>query len=98
MAHRIALARVLDFDHLGTHVREEHRAERTGQDAGQIDDADAFELHLSCWPCARCDSSIPLGESRWQPDRRDLKGLGMRTVIVLFASIMAGATFHIAKE
>jgi hypothetical protein len=38
-AHRIALAGGLDLDHLGSHVAEDHRAERPGEDAGQIDHA-----------------------------------------------------------
>jgi hypothetical protein len=46
-AHRVALAGRLHLDDLRPHVREEHRAERPGDDARQIDDADAFELHAS---------------------------------------------------
>jgi hypothetical protein len=38
-AHRVADARGLDLDHLGTHVRKQHRAKRPGEDAGQIDHA-----------------------------------------------------------
>ncbi len=45
LAHRVAVVDVLDLDHLGAHVREEHRAERAGQDARQVDDADALQLH-----------------------------------------------------
>src|SRR5712675_1773627 len=39
LAHRIALAGCLDLDHLGSHVAEDHRAERPGEDAGQINHA-----------------------------------------------------------
>ena len=38
--HRLG---ALDPDHLGTHVGEQHRRERAGADAGQLDDADAVE-------------------------------------------------------
>src|SRR4030095_5855178 len=45
LAHRVAVPDVFDLDHLGAHVREEHRAEGTGKDARHIDDANAGELH-----------------------------------------------------
>jgi hypothetical protein len=38
-AHRVAPARGFDLDHLGTHIGEQHRAERPGEDPGQINDA-----------------------------------------------------------
>jgi len=38
-ADRVALARSFDLDHVGTHIGEQHRAERPGEDAGQIDHA-----------------------------------------------------------
>jgi hypothetical protein len=45
-AHRIALG-WLDLDDVGAEVGEELRAERAGEDPGQVDDADARELHDS---------------------------------------------------
>src|SRR6516162_1968434 len=38
-AHWVADTRGFDLDHLGTHIGEQHRAERPGEDAGQIDHA-----------------------------------------------------------
>ena len=38
--HRL---RTLDPDHLGAHVGQQHRGERTGSDARELDDADAVE-------------------------------------------------------
>ena len=39
----VAVARVFDLDDLGAHVAEEHGAERTGEDAGEIEDAQPGE-------------------------------------------------------
>jgi hypothetical protein len=39
-AQRVALARGFDLDHFGAHIGQQHRAERSGQDARQIDDPD----------------------------------------------------------
>jgi hypothetical protein len=44
-AHGIGRAGRLDLHHVGAHVGEEHGAERSGQDAGEVDDADAGERH-----------------------------------------------------
>jgi hypothetical protein len=38
-AHRVARARGFDLDDLRTHVAQQHRAERPGKDAGQVDHA-----------------------------------------------------------
>ena len=39
----VALARLLDLDHLGAHVGEDHGAERAGEDAREVEDANAGE-------------------------------------------------------
>ena len=46
-AHRVALSRGFDLDHLGTHIGEQHRAKRSGEDAGQIDHAQSRERQNS---------------------------------------------------
>ena len=44
-AHRVARARGFDLDHLGPHIGQDHRAERPGQNARQIDHADTRQRH-----------------------------------------------------
>src|SRR5262249_48553918 len=39
----VAVGRMLDLDDPGTQVRKQHRAERAGQDARQVEDQDAVE-------------------------------------------------------
>jgi len=43
VAALVARARRLDLDHLGAQVGEDRGAERPGQEAGQVEDADAGE-------------------------------------------------------
>ena len=42
-AHRIALARALELDHLGPHISEDHRAERPRHVLGQVEHLQARE-------------------------------------------------------
>jgi len=57
-ADGIPFARRLDLDDLGADVGEQHVAERAGEDAGQVDDADAGEWHW--WnPPARMVAAPP---------------------------------------
>ncbi len=39
----VALPRPLNLDHLGAEIGEHHRAERAGEDAGEVEDAEAVE-------------------------------------------------------
>ena len=39
----VAAVGVLDLDHLGAHIRQDLGAQRPGDDAGEVDDADALE-------------------------------------------------------
>nr|WP_266096268.1 hypothetical protein [Rubrobacter tropicus] len=43
LAHRVALARRLDFDHLGAEVSQKLAAEGSGEKAAHLDDAQPFE-------------------------------------------------------
>ena len=50
-AHRVAAVGILDLDHLGAQVREQHRAVRPREHAGEVEDADALEeLHALSAP------------------------------------------------
>jgi len=41
--HRVAAVGVLDLDHFGAHVGEQHRAVRPREHAGEVEHADALE-------------------------------------------------------
>jgi hypothetical protein len=43
LARVVAAVGILDLDHLGAHVRQDLGAHRPGDDAGEIDNANAFE-------------------------------------------------------
>jgi hypothetical protein len=42
----VAVPRILDLDHLGTHVAQQHGAEGTGEHAGEVDDLEAAQRQL----------------------------------------------------
>ena len=44
-AHVVTGSRLLDLDHVGALVREEHGAERSGKQAGEIENADSRQVH-----------------------------------------------------
>ena len=45
------MARVLDLDHLRAHVAEQHRAERAGENAGEVDDLEAAQRQIGRLLC-----------------------------------------------
>jgi hypothetical protein len=45
-ARVVAVARVLDLDHLRAHVPEQHRAQRTSEHAGEVDDLETAQRQI----------------------------------------------------
>src|SRR5262249_4034957 len=70
-ARIVAMRRLLDLEHLGAHVAEHHRRERTGDDPGQVDDAYSIEWgHAAFYRLAAYDASRTTSSSATTPTRR----------------------------
>ncbi len=61
MAHRIALAGRFHLDDVGAHIGEQHRAERAGEDAGEVENANSAQGQDGLPIDYRCFWSPPIG-------------------------------------
>src|SRR5262249_34042070 len=60
LARVVALAGLLDLDHVGSHVAEHHRGERTGPDAREVQHADAAQrLRRAGTSCRHWEGPLP---------------------------------------